>query len=94
VRLRYTPNALRDIDRAISYIDHQSPQGARNVAQRFHGILAFLQEHPDAGVSTGFKGTRRFFLKPYPYVVYFRVGKDELVILRLLHTSRKPKQPS
>jgi addiction module RelE/StbE family toxin len=92
VKLRYTPRSLREIDRAISYISEQSPQGAENVARRFHGLLYLLTQHPFSGVSIGFRGTRRLFLKPYPYMVYYRVNQDEIVILRFRHTSRK-QQP-
>lgn len=91
MRLRYTPRALREIERAISYISERSPQGAQNVAERFNDILKFLQEQPLAGTSNHHKGTRRLFLKPYPYMVYYHVIGDEIVILRFRHTSRKSR---
>ncbi|WP_085424288.1 type II toxin-antitoxin system RelE/ParE family toxin [Xaviernesmea oryzae] len=89
VKLRYTAQALREIDSAISYIGQRSPDGARNVAKRFQEILTFLEERPYAGVATGKKNTRRFFLKPYPYIVYYRIHTDEVIIQRFRHTSRK-----
>lgn len=49
----------------------------------------FLSEQPFAGSSTPRKNTRRFFLKPYPYTVYYRVGADEIIIQRFRHASRK-----
>lgn len=92
VKLRYTTRALREIDEAISYIDSHSPQGADNVAARIRGALTFLSEQPFAGSATPRKNTRRFFLKPYPYTVYYRVGVDEIIIQRFRHTSRKIQQ--
>ncbi|WP_205909109.1 type II toxin-antitoxin system RelE/ParE family toxin [Neorhizobium lilium] len=89
MKLRYTPRALREVKRAISYIGERSPEGARSVAERLNGILIFLQEHPFAGTSNSYKGTRHFFMKPYPYVVHYQVVGAEVVILRFRHTSRK-----
>lgn len=88
MKLRYTAKALHEIDEAISYIGDHSPQGADNVAARIRGALTFLSEQPFAGSITP-RNTRRFFLKPYPYTVYYRVGVDEIVIQRFRHTSRK-----
>jgi plasmid stabilization system protein ParE len=87
--LRYTTRALREIDEAISYISNHSPQGADNVAARIHEVLLFLQEQLFAGIAIPRKNTRRFFLKPYPYTVYYRVGPSEIIIQRFRHTSRK-----
>jgi plasmid stabilization system protein ParE len=89
VKLRYTTRALREIDEAISYIGNHSPQGADNVAARIREALTFLSEQPFAGGVTSRKNTRRFFLKHYPYTVYYRVGADEIIIQRFRHTSRK-----
>jgi plasmid stabilization system protein ParE len=89
VKLRYTKTALREIDSAISHISSQSPQGAQNVAARFREILTLLEDQPFSGVSTGRKNGRRFSLKPYPYIVYYRVETDEILIQRFRHTSRK-----
>ena len=79
----------REIERAIDYIGEHSPQGARNVAERFYSILLLLQDQPFAGPSNRYKSTRRLFLRPYPYLVHYKVTEAEIIILRFRHTSRK-----
>ncbi|MFB9952649.1 type II toxin-antitoxin system RelE/ParE family toxin [Rhizobium puerariae] len=59
------------------------------MAVRFRKILAFLRERPHAGAATGRRNTRRFFRKPYPYVIYYRIGADEIIVQRFRHTPRK-----
>ncbi|WJH40177.1 type II toxin-antitoxin system RelE/ParE family toxin [Aliirhizobium terrae] len=89
MRLRYTPSALREIDNAIAYIGARSPQGAQHVASRFYKIIELLRQQPEAGAIHRKPNTRRLFLTPYPYAIYYRVSQDEIIILRFRHTSRR-----
>jgi toxin ParE1/3/4 len=89
VKLRYTRNALREIDNAIAYIGARSPQGASHVAARFYKIIELLRDQPEAGAIHSRPDTRRLFLTPYPYVIYYRVSQQEIIILRFRHTSRR-----
>ena len=89
MKLSYTPKALREIDNAIAYIGARSPQGAKHVALRFYKLLELLRQQPQAGAVHGRRNTRRLFLTPYPYVIYYRVSQEEIIILRFRHTSRR-----
>jgi toxin ParE1/3/4 len=42
-----------------------------------------------AGRPTSRVGVRRLSLAPYPYLVDYRAGADEIVILRFRHTARE-----
>ena len=90
MKLRYTKTALRQIDKAISYIKNRSPQGAAYVAERTEAILAVLLDHPNAGQATRRQGVRRVILTPYPYVIFYRVTAAEIVVMRFRHAARKP----
>jgi len=35
-------------------------------------------------------GVRRLFLTPYPYLIDYFVGDDEIVVQRFRHAARKP----
>lgn len=91
MNLSYTLHALKQIDEAISYIEQRSPTGANNVAARFHEVISFLLEQPMAGIATSEKHVRRFAATPYPYCIFYRATKTELVIIRVRHTSRRSK---
>lgn len=49
-----------------------------------------VQEHPHAAQATSRANTRRVVLAPYPYVLFYRVAADEVIITRFRHTARKP----
>ena len=39
---------------------------------------------------TTIPGVRRVFLTPYPYLIDYYVGDEEIVIQRFRHTARRP----
>lgn len=90
MKLRYQTRALDQIDRALSYIAARSPQGAAKVEVRLTEVLLLLQRHPHVGVRTRLPGVRRIVLNPYPYLIYYYVGRDEIVIQRFRHGARQP----
>ena len=90
MKLRFTLTALRQIDTTLDYIALQSPQGARRVNKRITTAIALLREYPQAGQITSGKGIRRIVLTPFPYVIFYRVAADEIIILRFRHAAQRP----
>jgi toxin ParE1/3/4 len=90
VKLRYTRTALRQIDSALDYIALRSPQGARSLNKRILTTVALIQEYPQAGQMTSRERYRRLVLTPYPYVIFYRVAVDEIVISRFRHAAQRP----
>jgi toxin ParE1/3/4 len=52
-----------------------------------------LQERPYAGRATSRPGVRRLPTNPYPYLIDYRVGENEIVVLRFRHSVRRPLNP-
>jgi toxin ParE1/3/4 len=90
VRLRVTKRAATQIEEALEYIETDSPQGANHVRERIQTLLRLLTQHPYAGQATELPGVRRLTLSPYPYLLFYRVTDDEVIVQRMRHTSRKP----
>lgn len=91
MKLRYSKRALEQIDKALGYVADRSPSGAAKIEARISAMLALAQIQPHAGVRMRFSGVRRiFFLTPYPYLIEYHAGEDEIVVLRFRHTSRNP----
>lgn len=91
MKLRYTPKALAELDEILTYIAERSPQGARNVQARIQAITTLLQEHPLSGQLTSESGLRRIVTPPYPYLVFYEVTADEVVIIGIRHGARAPE---
>jgi toxin ParE1/3/4 len=93
VNVRYTRRALAQIDKALTYVEERSPQGASHIRDRVATLVKLLQEHPYTGRATTRPNVRRVFARPYPYLMDYRVVGGEIVILRFRHTSRRPLDP-
>ena len=53
-------------------------------------MATLLQMQSLVGRKTSIAGVRRVYLTPYPYLIDYYVGDDEIVIQRFRHTARKP----
>jgi toxin ParE1/3/4 len=90
VKIRFTPGALRQLDQILQYVAERNPQAANRVKERIQEIVTLLASHPMAGESTDQPGRRRMIANPYPYVIFYRIRGDELIIQRIRHTSQRP----
>ena len=90
MKLRFTERAAFELDEILTYIDSQSPQGAVRVKRRLQMVIDTLLRHPEAGRKTGRAGLRRIVVQPYPYLVFYQPGADEVVIHGLRYGARRP----
>jgi plasmid stabilization system protein ParE len=90
VRLRYTREAIADLDGLLDHIVKHSPQGGRRVQGRIKAVMDLLLQHPQIGQMTSRRGMRRMVASPYPYLIFYRATEDEIVIHGVRHASRKP----
>jgi len=91
VRLRVTRRAAAQIEQALDYIEAESPQGANHLRERIQTLFLLLAQHPFAGQATDLPGVRRLTISPYPYLIFYRVADDEVIVQRMRHTSRRPR---
>jgi addiction module RelE/StbE family toxin len=90
VKLVFTRQGIRQLDAIIDYIAQESPQGARRVRDRLHAITSLLVEQPRMGQPTDLEGVRRILVSPYPYLIFYRVTEDAVIIMRIRHAARNP----
>lgn len=90
LRVRYTLPAYADLSDILDYIERSSPQGAQRVKQRIETLIALLSERPHLGKPTDDPTIRRMPALPYPYLVFYEVTDDEIVIHAVRHGARHP----
>lgn len=90
MKVRYTPDAIADLRKVLAYIEKRSPQGARKVQARIQRLINLTLDHPHAGARTSSKRLRRLVARPYPYLIFYEVADDEIVIHGVRHSARRP----
>ena len=90
MKVRYTLPASVDLDDVLSYLKLHSPQGARNVQARIRAVEKLLAQFPLSGSRTRLSWLRRIAVTPYPYLVFYEVTENEVIIHAVRHGARKP----
>lgn len=74
----------------MDYLKERSPQGARNVLARIESVEKLLAQFPLSGSQTRLSWLRRIAVTPYPYLIFYEVTEEEVVVHAVRHTARKP----
>jgi len=83
VRLRFLPDAQRDLDWFRIYYETIFPEGADRARRQYRRTMANLRSNPYIGQPVG-HGARRFPIPRTPFSVIYRVAELELEIFRVL----------
>jgi addiction module RelE/StbE family toxin len=89
MRIRWQDYAVNDLIQVRRFIAMVNPSAATRVADRIRSAVPELAEHPEMGRSGRVPGTREMILVDIPYIIVYRVEGNSVVILRVLHTSRR-----
>jgi plasmid stabilization system protein ParE len=92
MRVRWLRTALRNLDEEATYIAADDAAAARLVVDRVLKAVARLAEQPGLGRPGRVPGTRELVVRNTRYLVPYRVRGEEVQILRVFHTSRRPPQ--
>ena len=90
MHVRWLRKALRNLDEEATYIAADDEEAARLVVARILKAVAQLAEQPAIGHPGRVPGTRELVILNTRYIVPYRVRGEEVQILRLFHTSRRP----
>lgn len=90
MRVRYTPRARSDLQAIYDYLDQVSPASARMVKQTLERRIGLLGDIPFIAPATEEQGVYELSIVRYPYKVYNRIENDEVRIVHIRHTSRRP----
>jgi toxin ParE1/3/4 len=89
VRIRWTEPAATALGRIQDYIARENPRAAFAVVQRIRIAVSQLEAHPKIGRTGRVRGTYELVVHGLPYIVPYRIKKNEVHILSVYHTSRK-----
>jgi addiction module RelE/StbE family toxin len=90
MKIRYAPQARADLDEIFAYLDERSPAAARSVKARIISAIRRLADHPAMAPETDESAVRELTIVRYPYKVYYQIEGDEIWVVHIRHTSRRP----
>jgi toxin ParE1/3/4 len=88
MRIKYTQPASEDIESILDYIQINSPQGAKSLSNRIRDLEKLLCEFPFSGSKTRIAWLRRLVIAPYPYLLFYEVKQDCVIIHAVRHSTR------
>lgn len=90
MKVRYTETALAEIDQIFSYIAEHSRSAAIGVRERIERTVEILAEIPEMAQVADEPGVRRMPIRSYPFVIFYAVEGNEVVVLHVRHGARRP----
>ena len=90
MHVRWLRKALRNLDEEATYIAADDEEAARLVVARILKAVTQLAAQPAIGHPGRVPGTRELVILNTRYIVPYRVRGEEVQILRVFHTSRRP----
>lgn len=89
MRIEWRPLAEQDLGEIVRYIAAESPRAAYEIHDRIRDLAEVLMQHPRIGRPGRVKGTRELVVSGTPFIVAYRVSRQAVSILRVLHGARR-----
>ena len=88
MRLEWSKESGSDLRQIHASIAQDNKLAAARVIRAIREAVQALVGKPLMGRIGGVAGTRELVLSRYPYLVVYRVKKDTIKVLAVIHTSR------
>jgi addiction module RelE/StbE family toxin len=85
--VRWTSTGLRDLESLHAYLAQDSEDAAAGAANRIIAGLEALERFPAMGRQGRVAGTRELIVSPF--VVAYRVKKDAIEVVAIIHGARR-----
>jgi addiction module RelE/StbE family toxin len=87
--IRWTKRALRRLDQIGAHITKDNPAAAARVVARIVAAVDALDDHPAMGRTGRLTGTRELVLADIPYIIPYRVTRNDVEILTVMHAAQR-----
>ena len=88
MNLEWLPLAIEDFNEIIDSIAEDNPAAAIEQGDEIESQIAGLTVNRLMGRNGRVKGTRELVVVRTPYIVAYRIKKNDILILRVLHGAR------
>jgi toxin ParE1/3/4 len=88
MRLVWSATARSELKQAVAHIAEDDLAAAIRVKDRISDTANTLTTYPSIARPGRLEGTRELVIPHLPYLIVYLASKTQVVILRVLHTSR------
>jgi toxin ParE1/3/4 len=85
MKIRRLPQAIRDVDEIWLYIARRDPDAATRLVERLMSSVARLADYPESGPARPEIGVGARSVTVGNYLVLYRVERESVDIVRVLH---------
>jgi toxin ParE1/3/4 len=89
MELRWTEEAADDLEQIADYLFERTPGRAADLVRQIYNAPAALLKFPYRGRPGKKEGTRDLVLSTLPYIVVYRLIRDSVQVVRILHGAQK-----
>jgi toxin ParE1/3/4 len=89
MRVRWTTPAKEEFVSVYEYIASENRAAAARTADKIWESTELLAQHPMAGRDGRVAGTLELVVRGTPFIVAYRVERNEVWVLAVMHAARK-----
>ena len=89
MQLRWTREAVADLERIADYLFQHVPDRAAELVRALYDAPALLLEFPHRGRPGKKRGTRELVLSRLPYLIVYALRSDVIFVVRILHGAQQ-----
>jgi plasmid stabilization system protein ParE len=86
---RYTDTARDETNDIFAHIAKDNSHAAAEVAATIEATISRLLAFPRLGSPTNVAGVHMTIARPHPYLIFYSIEDDELVIRNVRHPARR-----
>lgn len=90
MRVRFSSRARDELDAIYSYIAEHNPTAAQRVKTRIRAAAEQLGDFPYMARKTDRANVRVRIVNPFPYLIFYTIRNEEVMILHIRHGARRP----
>lgn len=87
--IRWAKDATRQLASAHAYVAADNPRAADRLLLQITEAVRLLGSHPNVGREGRVKNTRELVIVNTPYIVAYRISKNVVQVLAVLHGKRR-----
>ncbi|MGD9931298.1 MAG: type II toxin-antitoxin system RelE/ParE family toxin [Mangrovibacterium sp.] len=89
-RIEISDEAEIDFDKSYRYYSDESQKVASSFYKQINLSFEILKQHPES-FPIVYKNVRKFFVKKFPFVIYYQLVGSAIRVIAIFHTSRDPE---